>query len=146
MFLNGELCKKCGGKCCKYYPGIALPKDFGNSRKEILNNLIRVFKSGLWTIDWIDRKKDLYFVRPSIKGYEDVLFDHSIQGECVFLTKNGCSLPIERRPTGCLLLEPIENGKCVPHISKAEASKEWKNYLDLLFDAAVEAQKINFEF
>ncbi|SHH20782.1 hypothetical protein [Thermosipho atlanticus] len=146
MYLNQKICTKCGGKCCKYFPGIALPKDFGNSKEEIFKNLSIALKSGKWCIDWIDRNKNLYYVRPSIKGKEGILFDNSISGKCTFLTDKGCNLIPNNRPTGCLLLEPIEFGNCIPHLDRFEAAKQWKQYLEILFNAAIEAEKVDIEF
>ncbi|MDN5324643.1 MAG: hypothetical protein PWP02_353 [Thermosipho sp. (in: thermotogales)] len=143
LFINESICKKCGGKCCKYYPGTTLPKDFGTSKKEIFDNLVIAFKSQRWAIDWIDKNKNLYFVRPAIKGKEGSTFDHSLNGECTFLSENGCLLSVDKRPSGCLLLEPLEQKTCIPHLSKLEASKQWQKFLDLLFEAAIEAEKID---
>lgn len=145
MYINELICKNCGGKCCKYYPGHTLPKDFGNSKDEIFNNLVLAFKSGKWAIDWVDKNKNLYFVRPAIKGKEGYVFEHSLSGECTFLSDKGCTLPIEKRPSGCLYLEPKENETCIPHLSKINSSKQWQIFLDILFDAAIEAEKIDFE-
>lgn len=142
MFINEKICKKCGGKCCKSYPGIALPKDFGNSKEEILQKLTQALKSGKWTIDWNDRKKEEYFVRPAVKGKENFIFDHSISGECVFLTKSGCKLKYNERPSGCLLLEPKSNEKCIQHLSKRQAIEDWSKYKDIIIEAAINAEEI----
>ncbi|MBT1247377.1 MULTISPECIES: hypothetical protein [unclassified Thermosipho (in: thermotogales)] len=139
MYINFEICSKCKGKCCKNYPGLALPNDFGNTKEEIYKNLIDAFKSGNWCIDW--EKKEEYFVRPSIKGKEFQVFDHSISGECTFLTERGCKLTKEKRPSGCLLLEPKENEKCVQHLKKQKVMNEWKKFHNILINAAIEAEK-----
>lgn len=146
MYINVELCKKCGGKCCKFYPGIAIPSDFGNTKEEILNNLTEAFKSGLWTIDWLNRKNEEYFVRPAIKGKEFLIFDHSISGECVFLNTNGCKLDESNRPSGCLLLEPRDGEKCIQHLSKKEAINQWNKYKNILFEAAAKAENLGEDF
>ncbi|QTA37738.1 hypothetical protein JYK00_08425 [Thermosipho ferrireducens] len=148
MYINDKLCKNCKGKCCKYFPGVTLPEDFGaNINKETFyNELVKAFKSGKWAIDWIDRKKDMYFIRPAIKGFEGWLFDHRLSGECSFLTPDGCELDPSHRPSGCLLLEPKKDGICLPHLTTEEAAKFWKNYIDIIMEAAIEAEKIDFEF
>ncbi|ABR31368.1 hypothetical protein SU69_07735 [Thermosipho melanesiensis] len=143
MYVNIELCKKCQGKCCKNYPGIALPKDFGNTKEEIFKNLIKAFKSGKWSIDW--DKNEEYFVRPSIKGRKFYIFDHAISGECVFLTEKGCKLSLEKRPSGCLLLEPRESEKCIQHLTKRNTINEWKKFKEILLNAAIEVDKFEVE-
>ena len=140
-----EICKKCGGACCKRYPGATIPSQWGKNDKEILENLIEAFKSKKWAIDWYEndprRGKDemgeFYFVRPADKLYGDIfLFCPLWEGECIFLTPEGCSLPEEKRPLECIALIPRENWRCVPYFTKKEASILWIPYKDIILEAA----------
>ena len=148
-YLNVELCKACGGKCCKHMPGIAYPVDF---KKPLLQSLIRAFKSGMWAIDWYegdptrdDKLTQVYYIRPRIKGIKE-LFDPSWGGECVFLTTKGCTLKPLERPKTCRMLEPASLTKCVFHAAgtKRVCAIAWLPYQDIILKAA-EAVKENVE-
>jgi len=144
-FLNTEICKKCGGKCCKRMPGSAYPEDF---KKPLLDSLLIAFESGDWAIDWWEGdptdKDDLekaYYIRPRTKDNND-LFDPSWGGECIFLNKDGCILKPKERPQSCRLLEPKENGECVNHNnSKRGAAIAWLPYTDIILKAAKQIDK-----
>lgn len=142
-YLNIELCKKCGGACCKRMPGECFPEDFG---KPLLKNLIEAFESDNWAIDWWegDPRRDenklekAYYIRPRIKGVNK-LFDPSWGGECVFLKKKGCILPPEKRPISCRLLEPEPKGKgCINHngTGKRGAALAWLPFTNIILEAS----------
>jgi len=147
-YLNIELCKECGGSCCKRMPGGCFPEDFG---KPLLKNLIEAFKSGNWAIDWWEgdptEKNELekaYYIRPKIKG-ADNLFDPTFGGECVFLNDKGCELLPEERPLSCRMLEPkpkVEN--CIHHLGneKQKAALAWLPFTDMILEAA---RKVGYE-
>ena len=135
-FLNSRACSKCTDPCCKRLPGITLPRDWGDDMEE---QLIKAFQSGKYAIDWYEDEPPLYFVRPAIKTAEG-LYDPSWGGECIFLTTTGCELEPEKRPSGCILLEPRkeENGKCVAHdASKKESGLLWLPYENIIHKAAL---------
>ena len=146
-FLNVEMCKKCGGKCCKQMPGSAYPEDF---KKPLSKSLLKAFESGNWAIDWWEsdprnKKEDLdkaYYIRPRTKDNNN-LFDPSWGGECIFLNNNSCILKPEERPQSCRLLEPKENGdNCICHgKSKQGAAIAWLPYTDIILEAAKKAKE-----
>lgn len=128
-YINYELCKKCGGRCCKCLPGCCFPEDFDNDE----NKVIEALKTGNYSIDgWWDDEKPLYFIRPATKKgkAENLLIDPTWGGECIFFQQDvGCTLPYAQRPTGCKLLEPKEEGKCISHNGgKWEAGMAWEKY------------------
>ena len=140
-----EICKKCGGECCKTCPGATIPSQWGKSDKEILENLIEAFKSKKWAIDWYegdprrgkDGRGEFYFVRPADKEYgEEFLFCPLWKGECVFLTPEGCSLTEEKRPLQCWTLIPREDFKCIQYLTKREIAILWIPYRDIILEAA----------
>ena len=101
-YLSPEICKKCGGKCCKRLPAPYTPKDI----IRIFGNVQNAIKSGIVAIDCWDRKLEpLYFIRPKIKGVKK-LYHRSWGGECMHFGKNGCNLPREKMPFFCKTLEP----------------------------------------
>jgi Fe-S-cluster containining protein len=138
-YLNVELCKKCGGKCCKRFPGIAYPEDF---KKPLKDSLLKAFTSGNWAIDWYegdptgkDELSKAFFIRPKIKDVKE-LFDPSWGGECIFLTKDGCILNPNERPKGCRMLESISLKNCILHAAKdkKDAAMAWLPYTKMILD------------
>lgn len=132
---NKELCKECGGMCCKSLPGACFPDDFNSS-----NDLIRkAIESGKYTIDcWEGDPGDgieqtAFYVRPATVGKEGQTYDYSWGGCCVFLGDNGCILNHDDRPKECRSLEPAKDG-CIKHddITKRKAAIAWRPYFDLL--------------
>ena len=130
MYENADLCRKCGGKCCAFYPGLCLPPDFGEPLDR--NKLRDALASGNYAIDWWegdleDMIGDLYFVRPATAHARGRLLDPTFGGPCIFwIQSTGCSLPADDRPAGCRLLEPREGDKCLIHgAEKEDAVRAW---------------------
>lgn len=147
-YLNAELCRECGGACCKFLPGECSPEDFGNP---LLENLIKAFESGKWAIDWWegdprnnkDKLDRAYYIRPRIKGVNK-LFDPSWGGECMFLGEKECRLKPEKRPISCRLLEPQPKGiSCIHHngTGKRGAAIAWLPFTDIILEAAEAIKK-----
>jgi len=129
MYLNNDMCRKCGGGCCRTYPGCCMPQDFKDEAA-----VLEAIRSGRYCIDWWEQgipgnfdSERAYLLRPSIKGCEGQLLHRQLQiGECTFLGQDGCELTLEERPSGCLLLEPQANGRCIAHgAGRYEAATEW---------------------
>jgi len=137
FYYNYDICKKCGGNCCKALPGFALPKDIIKNfpDKNLKNSVIKALKSKEWSIDWYEGAeetdgKDYYFIRPAIdykpmleilkktkidmknsfmvKRFKNLIFDPSFGGRCIFLTESGCKLSEELRPDACKRLKAKE--------------------------------------
>ncbi|MFN4224240.1 MAG: YkgJ family cysteine cluster protein [Fervidobacterium nodosum] len=136
------ICKACGGKCCKTFPGLATPEDFGAPDRDLMREkLLKALISGRWTVDWVDQDAELYFVRPAIKGFEGSVFDHAYNGECTFLTNTGCELDFSERPESCRMLIPKLEERCDPQgYTRMYVSKIWKDYVDVLVDVAIEVE------
>lgn len=151
LFVKRNLCSACGGRCCKSYPGIALPSDF---KKPIAKSLRTALSSGRWAIDWWegdprvgrDKLSQVYFVRPAVFGKEGALTDASWGGRCTFLGENGCQLPLQERPTDCHELEPVKslnwnNPECISHgKGKREKVVCWLRYQALIQEIINELQ------
>lgn len=143
-YLNIEICKKCGGVCCKKLPGATYPEDF---EEPLLESLVETFKSGDWAIDWWEgnpthtgrREIDkAYYVRPRTKN-STKLFNPSWGGGCIFLDKKGCKLLPEERPKSCRMLEPKLGGvDCIHHDStgKRGAAIAWLPFTTVVLEAA----------
>jgi len=130
-YLNKQICKKCGGHCCKTMPGAATPDDF---EKPLLQSLTKAFKSGKWSIDWWEDAIQEYFIRPATK-HSVSLYDPSYGGECVFL-EGDCKLGDYERPIECRMLEPGKKG-CKKHgVDRETLSKQWLPFYDIIKEAA----------
>lgn len=111
MYLNKEVCARCGGVCCKSYPGSVFPSDLEGVDEETIAGLL---VSG-YCIDWWEG--DVYgkergrscFIRPRAKGDERV-FSPLWHGECVFHSESGCDLTFSGRPHECRMIEPVDGG------------------------------------
>ena len=162
-FLNHEMCRVCGGKCCQHQPGPAWPEDFA----EPLEDSLRIaLSSGKWAVDWYEgdcedvpnehRSKTLY-VRPAYKGNEGKIFHAGWGGECCFLSLEGCELSDEARPRGCRALKPVptvrdENGMMIDGCKaeegndKEDCCRAWKEYEELLYRVACEVSGEEYSF
>lgn len=148
---NKEICKKCGGLCCKKMPGIFSPSQF---KKTMFDSLIKGFESKNLAIDWYeespfdsenDQIDQVCFIRPRIENHNN-LFDPAWGGECSLLTKNGCKLNFKKRPHQCQSLVPFEklcfseNSKITNKFDKAYYAKKWFPYQEIILAAAKEAE------
>lgn len=122
-YLNEEICRNCGGACCKALPGSYFPDDF---EKPIKENILKLIREGRIAIDWWegditnkDKRSESYFLRPKTKDSNRIL-DPSWGGECIHLSSEGCKLKPNERPKQCRLLEPKPNNKCKTHKDSAK--------------------------
>ncbi len=130
VFKRPDLCKPCGGACCKSLPGAAFPHDFKLSAGDDLAPVREALKSGLWSLDWWDGdprddRDDVgraIFLRPRTVSGGAV--DPSWGGRCSWLGDDGCRFP-RNRPSGCRGLEPTTTRCVVRHSSKQEAAIAW---------------------
>jgi len=144
-YLNEDLCRKCGGKCCKSLPGGCIPEDFEEPLQESLTEALK----GDYAVDWWEGPggdMEGYYIRPKIKGTGRI-YDPAWGGECIFLGEEGCSLDPYERPANCRLLEPVEeiegNITCVLHgnMDKYQLALYWLPYHRIIKEAAAEAIK-----
>jgi Fe-S-cluster containining protein len=166
LFEKPEVCRACGGSCCKNYAGACVPADFGEEKLPAPDFHQRVREAvigGQYVIDYWEgdprNEGELpeygedfslergYFIRPAHKSAYLGLsryIDASWGGECVFLASSGCTLAHEDRPLGCRALEPIENPRergagCRVHGGdKRSAALAWLPYAQLIKDIIAE--------
>lgn len=112
--ISPTLCSSCGGECCKRFPGVSYAHEFPT-----LKSIHTALASGRWTVDWWEgdvtggNLSVTKYIRPSIKGSEGRIPDPTWQrGACTFHTPQGCSLPVEQRPTECLDVLPSPDFQC----------------------------------
>lgn len=151
---NPAVCAACGGKCCSCLPGCSHPQDFSfesKSKDQIREELIIMFKSGDWQIDWWESYETEegneghrgFFIRPATKKGRGPIYHGAWAWEgCVFHSSKGCALPFDERPFDCKELVPKREG-CIPEkLGEGEkhpkliAIEEWWPYEDLIIEAA----------
>ncbi len=122
-----ELCRLCGGRCCRGYPGMYLdPERFFSIYPEALCDFWGTLERRNLTV-----KVCMGVPIPAPK--------HTEEG-CVFLSETGCTLPRKMRPCECLLLVPTEETliegeimcRPAPGFSYVECFKKWKEFHRLL--------------
>lgn len=131
-----NICKECGGSCCKTQPGIVHPNQLGNTYEQVRSNVKSMLKNGFCVDSWdpdAEFADRIYYIRPSMKGYEDRKYHAGWMETCVFHSNDGCSLDREKMPFQCLALVPNKDNLCqYPKESKAskrEIVQSWKNFL-----------------
>lgn len=165
MYDNLSLCQKCGGECCKNFPGCVLP-----SKDNPTEQARKLLASGYYTLDWwigdprhensspcvscpdgmkcdsdecqehkigwIDRA---YYIRSKMQDEEGLFNAGWGRVPCVFWTEKGCKLPSNERPDECQLLEPSTEN-CIMHdgASKKDCCLAWLNSGVDLYEIATE--------
>lgn len=133
--VNTEICKECGGQCCKSMGCHISPLDLKEITFESIVNFID--ESGYISIDWWDGNpitkeatgEKVFFLR--IKNRNAKVIDPAFRGVCSILTDSGCPLSFEYRPKGARELIPCKK-KCVGNYSKQDCAAEWYSYNDIL--------------
>ena len=132
FFENQELCKKCGGECCKNMGCHFSPADFETItykglKKEILKGNISI---DYWHGDIdtkVNRLRHTYYLRMRNKGAK--ILDGSWGGQCVLWdSEKGCPLPFKERPKGARALIPGFPGRCDSKYTKEMCVMDWRLY------------------
>lgn len=126
--INMELCKECGGGCCKSMGCHISPFDLKEITLESIISLID--ETGCVSIDWWDgnpitnenNDERTYFLR--IKNKDSEIIDPTFGGVCSILTDIGCPLAFEYRPKGARELIPCSD-ECKVQYSKQECAIDW---------------------
>lgn len=134
-YVDYDMCKACGGVCCKQIGCMYLPRDFKrldfNSLKTELNkgNIsiagqpIGGINQNGWTVMMHLRARNIN---------ADIVDLFTAGGPCKLLTPDGCSLPESKRPTVGLRLQPTKiGGPCENKVSTTKIT-EWFNYCEVL--------------
>jgi Fe-S-cluster containining protein len=143
---DAATCAACGGKCYKTLPGAYLPGQLGE------DELAAGIRAGRLVLAWWDgdprpdrncldvdcdgtcpkcraedRLQRAYYVRPRNVNSPPGPFDGTHQGACTLLGPRGCTLPFERRPSGCqnLLVNRADPGNCDEY---AVPTRSFKHY------------------
>ena len=133
-----EVCRVCGGECCKRMPGSSIPSDFAEPLEE---SVFQALMSGRWALDWWEGdpldEGDLsicYYLRPKIAGHDEL--EHGAwMGDkpCSWWTEEGCLEPLENRPWACRIMAPRFNENGDPECDLPEEFPTPKEYSALLW-------------
>lgn len=152
-----ELCRECGGRCCRNYGCGWSVDDFVREFGDVtVENVIKGLKTGLIAIDWWegdyrdqydidypyqDERERCFFIRSRHVNENDCSWDGSWGGICISLTEHGCRFDWDHRPLGGKGLIPQKN-KEDPHLTdcieinrKIEFVNDWFPYSEILEDA-----------
>ena len=133
---NIEICKKCGGMCCKKSGCDYSAHDFLDLSYEGLSNeLKKGDKSIVCYMDFKTMSNGSYTYEPFLylrarnKG-RDIIDLVSIKTGCASLKSNGCSFTYEDRPSGGKNLTPVDKkiGPCTPVVNPLDIVNTWKPY------------------
>lgn len=134
---NKELCKKCGGICCKKSGCDYFVSDFKTINKQSLLEILDSGNVSIVSTFFFETLNNgnkiavpfLYLrARNKDRGIVDLF---SMKKECSMLTETGCKYDINNRPGGGVNLIPTENA-CVPLLDPLEEMSKWKSYQGLL--------------
>ena len=146
---NYELCKTCGGNCCKMLPCGLSPdqvKSILNESTLNIDNIRKLLKTGEYSLDywWEDPKghksfsnvnSEWFFIRYRSKNAH--IADYEYDGEgCIHLTSTGCDLPFNKRGIDGKLLKPtgtsLDDLYCKSFVSKRDLGLLWLKYSNIL--------------
>ena len=148
---EAEICKECGGRCCKSLGCSLCPEDMISRilkrRERIGSEITNSVESPTatptaeeiesWLID-SDCALDsfgypggrLLYVRMRHKCFTFIGVD--AMGECTALTDTGCTLSYEDRPKGGKMLIASEDRNCTQHYTREMMVEDWLPYQDRL--------------
>lgn len=149
-----EICKGCGGACCKANGCSLAPEDMlremavwrdekemekmpqgdmdtGQSAETDWRHLEEWLRQSDCAIDTFTGAAGLcYYIRMRHKCFTFIGVD--AMGECIALTDQGCRLAYERRPKGGRFLEGRIDRHCVQHYTREQMEEDWRPYQGLL--------------
>lgn len=137
---NKDVCKKCGGYCCKKCGCDYFVSDFENFKLEYLDNILATGKvSIVATLSFKNLPNGKLAVTPILslrsrnieRGIIDLL---SLKKTCASLTDTGCIYSADERPSGGLHLIPNEKDyhHCHSDVDKTEELYKWLPYQKVL--------------
>lgn len=131
---SADICKSCGGSCCKSKGCSLSPEDmlreWGTEHvtKQMLEE--RLPDSPFAIDHFALRGQPFYYLRMRHKCFTFIGVD--AMGECIAFTESGCDRTYENRPKGGRFLEGRENRQCEQHYTQEMMVSDWSPYQKLL--------------
>lgn len=153
---NSDACRKCKGVCCNTMGCEIFPQDvmkWFNTDIITVEMIYSMLKSGYVQIDWwegdVRESDDFEFSEEYLMNAEyvhecyylhmrnvnEAAISPSYTGCCRMLTKTGCALSWDMRPTAGCSVVPDPDGdfhKCTYEVSKPHAALAWMKYSSIL--------------
>lgn len=138
MLENKDICKKCGGRCCKKSGCDYSPSDFTDLS---FNALLEKLNEGKISIVAALRIEKLpngsKYVNPFLylrarNLNRDIIDLFSMKTTCSQLTEIGCKYNFDERPSYGKNLVPKDNGVCYPLKNPNLILEEWDSYQKVL--------------
>lgn len=137
-FENKELCRECGGKCCKKSGCDYYVTDFDVINKASMIEVLDSGKVSIVAALMMEETKDdkllktpFLYLRARNVG-RDVVDLFSLKHQCTMLQSDGCAYSLEERPSGGVNFIPYENDKCKRCDNPKEEIRKWEPYQNLL--------------
>lgn len=134
-YINYEMCKKCGGACCKETGCIYLPTDFESLTFKSLVKLLDQGNISIAGEPYSNLFGNAWSYLPylRVRNINSKIVDLVTTGQpCKLLTSNGCSLSEQDRPTLGLLLKPTVIGGPCDNDFPLNTVENWLNYSEVL--------------
>lgn len=144
-----DLCRSCGGACCRTRPGIEAPERF-TATGDPSGALAAALATGCWVLEshWgvpydpemgpapaPDRL--IRYPRPATLAERSAcrILAATETGTCVFLGEVRCVLPFSDRPHLCQTLEPDVAFECASAWSRRDAALAWLPHQEAVAEA-----------
>lgn len=136
-YVDKEMCKKCGGVCCKQNGCIYLPRDFKNMN---INYLIQELEKGNISISGqpasVPFLEDVwtYMLYLRSRNEDSPVVDLFTKGgPCINLTENGCVLERKDMPSFGKSIRPTKiGGPCKQMVDPEFMTGSWLEHQELL--------------
>lgn len=134
---NLDICKKCGGLCCKKSGCDLWIEDIDDKTQKGILNLLATEKYSIVALMNFNRSKGKVYNVPFLylrarNKNRDIVDLLSMKTTCMNLTDTGCSFSYEDRPSGGKNLTPSDDGMCTPKINPLDKIMLWAPYQNLL--------------
>lgn len=131
--VNSEICKNCGGKCCKHCGCVYSVDNFEQLTLKELKAKLEEGKTSIISQFIVNKKNVSHYLLLRARNLDrDIVDLFSIKNTCASLTPTGCSLSKEERPHGGLLFIPSKNNDCYGYYNNEVGYNEWINYQKVL--------------
>lgn len=135
---NKDICRECGGYCCKKSGCDYFVSDFENMKIDYLNSILQEKRTSI--VSALDFKRlsngklivtpILYLRARNVNRSEIDLL--SFKTTCASLEEDGCYYDLEHRPSGGASLIPVKNVMCYSNVDRVEELKRWLPYQNVL--------------
>lgn len=134
---NKEICRECGGSCCKKSGCDYYTSDFEVLNKNAILDLLKTGNVSIVSALKFSKTKDgktivspFLYLRARNED-RDVIDLFSMKRQCSMLTSTGCSYDIENRPAGGVNLIPSKE-RCTPLLNPMDELNKWTPYQNML--------------